>query len=128
MAYGAAGEVRIRGLRELQRSLNKVNKQVAKEVRDALKEAGEPVRQTAERFAGAEIRNIGPTWGQMRLGTRPGTVYLAPKSRSKGGSPRPNLGILLLEEAMFPALKEHEDEIEREVEGALDRLTRSAGF
>lgn len=125
---GVAGEVRIKGLRELQRALNKINRNAAKTVRDELKDAGEPVRQTAQELAFGKIRNIGPVWGQMRLGTRPGTVYVAPKLRRSGGSPRPNFGILLLEKAMFPALKQHENEIVKRVEGALDRLGRSAGF
>lgn len=125
---GAAGEVRIRGLRELQSSLKKVNKEVAKTVRDELKEAAEPVRQTAERFAGAEISHIGPSWGQMRLGVTSSTVYIAPKSRRRGGSPRKNLAILLLEKAMFPALEEHQGYIIKRVERALDRLGESEGF
>ena len=124
----AAGEIRIRGLRELNRALNKVNKEAAKTVRDELKKAAEPVRATAERFAGAKISNIGPRWGQMRLGTRGGAVYVAPSSRNQGGSPRPNLGRLLCEEAMEPALEEHEDELAKRVEDALERLGNSAGF
>lgn len=125
---GVTGQVRIKGLRELNRALNKVNKGAAKAVRDELKEAAEPVRQTAERLAGVEIRNIGPTWSAMRIGSRSATVYVAPRARNQGGSPRPNLGILLLERAMFPAVAAHEDEIVDRVEDALDRLGASAGF
>lgn len=124
----AAAQVRLKGLRDLQRALSKVNKGAAAAVRDELKKAAEPVRAGAQEKALMEISNIGPSWAAMKAGSRPGVVYIAPSARRRGGSPRPNLGILLLEKAMFPALDEHKDEVESEMEDALDRLGRSAGF
>lgn len=123
----AVGEVRVRGLRELQRSLNKINKEAAGVVRDELKEAAEPVRSSAETLAVSEIRNVGLDWSRMRVGTRPGSVYVAPQARRKGGSPRPNLGVLLFDQ-MQAALDKHQGEIVERVEDALDRLGRRAGF
>lgn len=122
MAYGTSSEVRVKGLRELQRALNRVNKAAAKTVRDELKQVAEPVKQSAERLAGERITNIGPVWGRMRIGARSSSVYIAPRQRNRGGSPRPNLGVLLLERSMFPALDENEHEIVRGVERALDHL------
>jgi hypothetical protein len=123
MALGATGAVHVEGLKEVNRAFGKIDKSLAKEVRDALKKAGEPVRAHAETLAVGNISNIGPTWSRMRLGSTSTGVYLAPKARRRGGSGRPNLGRLLLGASMFPAIEEKADEIEREVEKALDDLT-----
>lgn len=106
----------------------KVNREAASEVRKALKEAAEPVRMAAEQLAVSSIRNVGPTWSRVRVGTRTGSVYIAPQARRRRGSPRPNLGKLLLEEALWPAAKAGEADMVRQVERALDQLGRSAGF
>jgi hypothetical protein len=125
---GTTASIRIEGLRELNRALAKVNREVGGEVRDALKKAGEPVRQTAEQLAGAEIRNIGPTWSKIRTGSTFSSVYVAPAARRRGGSGRPNLGVLLLERALWPSAEQHSADTEKEVLRAFDSLVRSAGF
>lgn len=124
----AATSVKIHGLRELNRALGKVSKDLQKEVRDALKEAGEPVRQQAEQFAGERISRIGPTWGRMKIGSRSKGVYLAPAARRRGGSPRPNFGGLLIGKAMIPAVVEKQPETIAAIEDALENLTRKEGF
>jgi hypothetical protein len=126
--YGPNGSVRLKGLAELQRSLSKVNRGAAKRVRDELRDVAEPIRSDAEHRAGAEIRNIGPRWGRMKIGARTRSVYIAPATRPGRGSPRPNLGRLLLSRAMLPALNSRRRQVERRVEAALDRLTREAGL
>lgn len=123
-----SAEVRVHGLRDLQRALNKVDRDTAKLVRDGLKEVAEPVRADAESLAVARIRTVGTTWSRMRVGTSPGTVYVAPKARSRGGSPRPNFGGLLLQRAMLPALEKNEERIEAQVADAFDRIADRAGF
>lgn len=124
--YGPSATLQLRGMRELLRDLQRANNDMAKTVRSELKEAAEPVRVTAEGFAGAEIANIGPRWGQMRIGTRIGSVYVAPRSRRRpGGSPRPNLGRLLMVRALLPAIDKEQRSVERGVERALDRMLRS---
>lgn len=128
MAYGTSAGVELKGMRELQRALNKADRGRAKAVRDGLKEAAEPARVTAEHLAGARIAKIGADWGQMRIGTRTGSVYIAPRQRNRGGSRRPNLGSLLLDRAMFPALEVNERAIVRGVERALDRLLDRSGL
>lgn len=124
----AAGEVRVHGLRELQRDLGKYAKDVRKEVRDELKQAAETVRASAEQKAPANISRLGPTWSRMRIGITSRAVYVAPKSRRRNGTPRPNLAPLLMNEAMLPALEEHRSDVERALEQMLDRLGSRNGF
>jgi hypothetical protein len=124
----AAAEVRIEGLRELNRALSKINKEVAKEVRNSLTKSAEPVRQTAESLAFTDISNIGPVWGRMRLGTTMRGVYIAPATRRSGGSSRPTFGTLLLKTAMLPARDQHQNEILNNVEDAFESLVRSTSF
>lgn len=123
-----AAEVRIEGFRELNRALRFIDKNVAKEIRDEFREAAEPVRASAETLAVSRIRNIGPVWSRMRVGSTAREVYVAPRARRRGGSPRPNVGRLLFEQSMVPALEKHRGEIEKRTEDVLDRLGRKAGF
>jgi hypothetical protein len=116
------------GLRELQRSLAAMDKGIRKDLRDTLKAAVEPVRSDAQRLATANIRHIGPRWSLMRVGVTSSLVYLAPKQRRRGGSPRPNLAQLLMNRAMQPALDESENEIVAAVEIGLDRFITEHGF
>lgn len=120
--------VRVSGLRETQAAFRKLDRELAKELRDGLKAAGEHVREAAEQKAFGEIANIGPRWGRMRLGVRTKSVYIAPATRRSIGSPRPAFGVLLLRRAMFPAVDENEGRTVHEVERVLDHLTREAGF
>ena len=65
----------------------------------------------------------------MRVGiTGTSLVYLAPASRRKGGSPRPNLGRLLLGKAMEPAVEQREPLIVASVEQSIDRALERSGF
>jgi len=125
VALGSVGEIHIRGLAELQRDLQKVNRGAAKAVRDELKQVAEPVAWKAESLALSEISHIGPAWSRMRVGIRRASVYVAPRSRRHGGSPRPNLGILLMTESLIPAVEQSEHQILRGVERALDHLLES---
>lgn len=124
----ATAGLRIEGLTELRRSLAKMSRELNQELGDALKKAVEPVRAEAEHKAFATIRNIGSIWGRMRTGSTQSTVYVAPATRRRGGSPRPNLGTLLMDQAMWPALEEKQDSIEQDVANAFDRLAFRAGF
>ena len=101
----AAATVRVRGLRETQRALQKVNKEAAKTVRDALKEATEPVasdaRSRLSRYAGASVGTIGPR------ATNRG-VFVTQRARKKTGK-RGDFGVLQMQEVLVPALEEHEN-------------------
>jgi len=124
----AAGAVRVRGLRELNRAFSKLAKDTKKELTGELKKAAEPVRGRAEELAVSRIRNIGSSWSAMRVGATAKMVYVAPRRRRSGGSPRPNLAPLLLERALVPALDEKQGEVIDSVEQLLDRLGNDAGF
>lgn len=119
--------VQIRGLRELNHALQAYNKDLQRELRDELRDAAEPVRGRAESLASSSISNIG-FWSQMRTGVTSRVVYVAPRRRRRGGSPRPNLAGLLMGQAMEPALDAEQGQVVRSVESMLDRLGRENGF
>jgi hypothetical protein len=124
----ARATVRVSGLRELNRALDGYADGAQKDMRKDLQKAIEPVRRDAEQLAVSSIRNIGPTWARMRAGATSRVAYVAPATRNRGGSPRSNLGRLLFEEAMQPALEQNEAEIEEAVEDLLDAIGRRFGF
>lgn len=119
------GTVRVKGLAELNRSFKRVSKDLNRDMRGWLRDAAEPVRARAEELAQQRITNIGDRWSQMRVGVTTRAVYVAPKRRGgrQGPQRRPNLGPLLMNEAMTPALEEKHAEVVAGVEHALDLLT-----
>lgn len=119
-----AGAVRVEGLRELKRALARIDAQLHDDLEHVMRDAGEPVRASAERLASANIPNIGDRWGGMRLGIARGgaMIYIAPKARRRSGSPRTNLAPLLLNRAMLPALDDNRDEVILRLERMLDRV------
>jgi hypothetical protein len=118
----------VRGLRELQRDLGRYAVDVKKDLRRELQTVAEPIRTKAQGLAVSNIRNIGPTWERMRIGVIARGVYLAPKSRRRGGSPRPNLAPLLLDKAMQPAVDGSEAMVVAALEVMLDRVGAENGF
>lgn len=122
-----ATTILVQGLAELQRDLRAVARQAAKEVTDDLRDAAEPARAGSESEAVAEIRNIGGRWSRMRLGVTTRAVYVAPTTRRSGGSPRANLGSLLLQ-AMTVAVERELPAIEQRLEGALDGFISRHGL
>lgn len=119
----AAGTVQVEGLRELQRALDKVNRDAKKRVNGALLEAAKPVSDTARakvsRYSGAAYQRISPR-------ARVGLVVVEDRARKVTGL-RPDFGSLIMRR-LDESLEEHEDEVRREVEKALDKLGREAGF
>ncbi len=101
-----------------------MDKNLAREVKEGLKDAAEPVRRRAHDLAIDNIRNITTPWSDFRIGATTKVVYLAPRERglARGFRKRPNLGPLLLDEAMWPALQEEEGEVVHRLEGVLDDL------
>ncbi len=124
-----AGTVRVKGLRELDRALNAYQKDLKTEMRKELRVVAEPVRALAEQMAVGNISNIGGVWSRMRLGVTSKVVYVAPRARPKGtGTGRPNLGPLLMERAMQPALDSKTGDVINGFENMIDRLTARHGF
>jgi len=126
----AAGAVRIRGLKELQRDFRKMSKDLAKEVREELKTAGEPVAERAQELALSEIRNMprSPDWAGMRVRATARSVYVVPQRRRRGGSGRSNLADLMMDRAMDPALDQRQDEVVEALDKMLGRMAGENGF
>lgn len=119
---GAAAGISVTGLTQLVRACNASEKETKRGVREKLRDAAEPVRAEAERLGPAGIRNLGPAWARMRTGVTTSYVYVAPASRRSGGSPRANLGRLLMTKAMQPALDRKAGEVEAKLEEAIDDI------
>lgn len=121
--------VAISGLRELQQAFREANSALSKELPAALRRAGEPVRIDAELLAVTSISHIGLRWSRMRVGVRPGLVYVAPKQKgaTRGVSRRrrPNLAPLLMEKAMKPALARNLPEVQRIADDVLEQVERA---
>lgn len=121
-----AATVRIRGLRDLNRAFKAADKSLRTHWRLEQRSIGEPVAATAEQLAIGRIPNLAqsPSWGLMKVGVTQRVVYVAPRGRRKGGSPRPNFGALLMERAMAPALQMHEASTAARFEMLLERMER----
>ena len=103
-------EVRFRGQKELERAFAQMRREVLVGIRPALLEIGKVVAEDAHSRAQSEIRNVGDgPWSTFRIGATIKGVYVAPKRRNRGGSPRPNMGGLLLK-VMEEAADAHRDE------------------
>jgi hypothetical protein len=124
----ALGEIEVKGAKELERAFRQLRREVLRELRPELRLIGNVVRVEAETLAGERISHIGPRWSKMRLGVTASGVYVAPRARRAGGSPRPNLAGLLMDRAMQPALDEHEEEVVRQFDGLISRAADRAGF
>lgn len=126
----AAGEVRVEGLRDLNRAFARLGASVKKEMVGELAAAAEPVRAAAARLANQGIRNmpLSPRWSEMKVGVTQSLVYVAPKARRRRGTPRPNLAPLLMDKAMQPALDDNQAEVVARLELMIDRLGGETGF
>jgi hypothetical protein len=122
------GAVSVKGLRELSRAFGKLSVELKQELRETLAAAGDPVRARAESLASSEIRNIGDHWSRMRLGVTTSLVYIAPASRRRRGSKRPNLAPLLMDRAMQPALDQEAPAVVGLLDAMLGRLSDENGF
>src|SRR4029077_1016425 len=121
--------IRVVGLTELIKAFRAADAGLGKEIRKTLIETGDVVKESAQSKAGADIRNIGLRWSDMRLGMSGDSVlYIVPARHRTTGSPRPNLAGLLLERAMIPAADENEELVRHNFEDAIDNLNQNAGL
>lgn len=142
--------VRIAGLDELRRDFRRISKDCVKVVDDAIIEAMDPIKVDAESLALSEISNMAgtPFYATMRIGVskQDSMVYLVPgwrrRSRKKKKwprqtrdgwkmvkpGPRPNLGTLLADEAMYPARDRNKEKVMQRVDDALGHLFDRNGF
>jgi hypothetical protein len=121
--------VKVKGLKELQRDFRRISKKVDKGLSAELKQAAEPVKTEAQQLALGRIRGMPrtPRWAGMRIGVATGRVYVVPSARRRGGSPRPNLGGLLLEQ-MDAAVEAKQAEVLERMEDWLDHIGDGYGF
>lgn len=120
----ASGAVRVDGLRELNRAFKVADRSLQKELRDSLRDVGEPVRADAEALAVAAIPRATLEWSRMRVGVTTKAVYVAPRARRRRGTARPNYAGLLLQRAMLPALDRNIGEVERRFDRMLAEVGR----
>lgn len=124
------GMIQVEGLATLDRALKELEPEIQAELKVALRAAAQPVRSRTERLTFYDISGMRRAkrsrWWDMRLGGG-AYVYLAPASRNRGGSPRPNLSDLLLEE-MRKGVEREEPNIVEDVEHAIDHAIKKAGF
>lgn len=120
-----ANAIRIEGLAALQRANAMVQAEIDNRLKDALKDAAQPVAIDAQSLAVQQITRITLPWSQMRIGVTRRAVYVAPKQRSRDRNQlrrRPNLGRLLIDRAMTPALAQNESQIQDKVNRMLSDL------
>lgn len=114
----AEATVNVRGLKELQRDLRKANGEVAKQVRDELRAAAEPVRAQAQTlFSGVDERSA----SGYRVAVRARGVAVEQKLRRSTGL-RPDFGQLQMRRALIPALEAKTADVEKGLLDMLDRL------
>lgn len=111
-----AGEIRVKGLADLNRALAKADRDVRLGIRSEYRTVAEPVRADAESLSLANISHIGVPWSRMRIGVTQRAVYVVPKQRGVRGRSRsrrrPNLARLLYPQ-MQKALDKNQAEVER---------------
>jgi hypothetical protein len=122
--------IRVDGLRQLNTAFARLDKDTAKRVKDGLKTAAEPVRVGAEALAVTDMKRGNIPWWQMRVGTTPAFVYVAPRQRSRNrGNPRfrrPNLARKLLD-AEVTSLQQNTSRVEANVAETMTDLANDWG-
>lgn len=114
----ANGTVRVRGLKELQRTLKEADKETRKRVRDVLRETGDIVRDEGQsRFSGIDAKSAAGF--KVRVRQRGVSVE---QTRRKTTGKRPDYGQLQMTRALNPALEAKKDEIVRSFEEAMDKI------
>ncbi len=119
-----ANTIHVKGLRELNRAFARADRTVKNEKNKKLREAAEPVRRGAEALAEGRITNIGDVWPRTRIGVTQSSVYVAPRTRNRGGAKRPRFGTRLVEEAMIPALDANREQAVRRLDELLAEMER----
>jgi hypothetical protein len=119
-----AEALRVNGLRETVRALDKVNRDTKKVVLAELAATAEPMaadaRQLLSRYQGASLATIKP-----RASIR--GVFITQGARKVTGD-RPDFGALEMTKGLIPAVEGRADELVPRLERALDILGTREGF
>ena len=120
----AAGTVRVKGLKELQRDFRRMSKDLSKEVRDGLRESAKPVQQEAANlFRGVDARSAAGY--KVRVRQRGVAVE---QSRKRTTGLHPEYGAMQMRKALLPALANREKDVIEGVDRVLGRLAGENGF
>ena len=117
--------VKVHGIKELGQALKRVDRELARELDDALKDAAQIVSDNARsRFSFIDSRSAG--------GFRPrikgfGRVVVEQRKRKTTGQ-HPEFGSLQMRRALLPAMREDEPKVIEALEHMLDTLGRDNGF
>lgn len=117
------------GADELRRAFLEAGTSFNREMRDRIAGYAQPVELDAEALAAGQISHIGVQWSQMRRGTAPAMVYVAPQKRGTKivSRKRPKFAPLLMRKAMLPALDRNRAQIVSKVDALLARMERKFG-
>lgn len=120
----AEASVKVKGLNQLVRALNKVDKELAKEIRSEIREVAKVVQDDARsRFMGVDARSA----MGLRASARGGRGFVGQRYKRTTGH-HPEFGSLQMRKALLPALGSKQDEVVRRLEEMIDRLGNRAGF
>lgn len=121
----ATGTVYVKGLRELQRDLKKLEKETPKEIDRGLKEAGDVVRDDARpRLARYDARSA----AGLRTRTRGFGQVSVEQRLGKTTGQHPEFGVLIMQRALIPALTDNQEEVVRKVDAIIGKLAGETGF
>lgn len=116
--------VRVTGLRELQAAFRKMDKELSKELRDNLREAGKIVQQEATSlFSGVDARSAAGYKVRVRA---KGVAVEQSLGRTTGQHAQ--YGALQMKRALTPALEAKESAVVDRLEQMLDTIGNRAGF
>lgn len=126
------GAVQVVGLNDLIRAFAVADRLVAKDVRTAIEQAGEPIRQEAQTLVRTEISGMARSrlpWWSIRTGVERNSVgYIVPAMRGAQGvsnkRKRRNLAPLIAEREQR-ALDNNIHRVEDEFEDALNEVAKA---
>jgi hypothetical protein len=121
--------LRVLGLSELVAALNAVDRDLAKDLRRELRDAGEVVargvREKLMELFPSPVRSAAGVVVRVRPAS--GTVTVEQKYRKTTGK-RPDWGVTQMKDAFLPAAEEEGDLAKQHIEAAIDNTARDHGF
>lgn len=114
----AGSAIRVKGYREASRAARRAGSAVNKEVRAAFREVAEPVRAEAtSRFSLVDARSA----AGYRIAVRQRGIAVEQRLKKTTGK-RGDYGSLQMRRALLPALEANKDELDKEMDKAIDKV------
>lgn len=120
-----AASVKVHGLKELQRALKRYGAEATREIDEALKDAGEDIRQRATMKM--SMIDLGSALGFKAKTKGFGRVVVEQSKRKRTGL-HPEFGALQMRRALIPARTEGFDTVVEKIDSLLGRLGGEEGF